>query len=104
MSDPQPVYPGAEFWDELRAELARTGVTSLEAFDRDELPWVLERFARYWSRLEPVIDDFPQRRFAEFLSLSGFRFLVDGWEHVDGRVELVDIEIVTWEHPIVDPD
>lgn len=98
------VYPGPDFWDELRAELARTGVTSVEAFDREELPWVLDRFALYWSQLEPVVDVFPHRRFAEFRSLTGYRFLVDGWQHADSRIELVDIEIVTWDHPTIEPD
>jgi hypothetical protein len=48
--------------------------------------------------------DFPQRRFAEFISLTGYRFLVDGWQHADNRIELVDIEIVTWDHPTIEPD
>ena len=103
MSDRWAVYPGPEFWDELRAELIRTGVASLAEFDRVELPWVLDRFALFWDQLQPVIDDFPQRRFAEFVSLAGYRFLVDGWEHADGRVELVDVEIATWEHPVIEP-
>jgi hypothetical protein len=53
------VYPGPDFWDELRAELARTGVASGEAFDREELPWIIDRFALYWSNLEPVVEELP---------------------------------------------
>ncbi len=65
MSDqPAEVYPGPGFWDELRNELARTEVTTLDRFDRVELPWVLDRFRTYWGDLLPVIDDFPHRRFA----------------------------------------
>jgi hypothetical protein len=48
--------------------------------------------------------EFPHRRFLEFLSLAGYRFEVDGWQHADGRIELVDVEIITWDHPLIDPD
>lgn len=93
------VYPGPEFWDHLRDELTRTGLSSLQRFDRIELPWVLERFRLHWADLTPVLDEFPARRFANFVSADGYRFTVDGWMHTTGRVELVEIEIVTWQWP-----
>jgi len=96
---PLEVYPGPGFWDELRAELARTEAASVERFDRAELPWVLDRFRLYWHALPPVLDEYPHRRFAEFGSLDAYRFTVDGWMHTSGRIELVDIQIITWEWP-----
>lgn len=89
MSDrPVEVYPGPGFWDELRRELARTEIVTLERFDRVELPWVLDRFRTFWDDLLPVLDEFPQRRFASFVSADGYRFTVDGWMHTSGRIEL----------------
>jgi hypothetical protein len=100
MSDrPVEVYPGPGFWDELRRELARTEIVTLERFDRVELPWVLDRFRTFWDDLLPVLDEFPQRRFASFVSADGYRFTVDGWMHSSGRIELVEIEIITWKWP-----
>ena len=97
--EPLDVYPGPGFWDELRSELARTEVASVERFTRAELPWILDRFRLYWNDLSPLIDEYPHRRFAEFGSLDGYRFTVDGWMHTSGRVELVEVQITTRQWP-----
>ena len=80
MADPA-VYPGPQFWEQVRREFARTEVSSVEAFNRDEMPWLLARFSMTWGSLERLDDTLPHARFAPFEALAGYRsssVVIDG--------------------------
>ncbi len=94
-SEPLDVYPGPDFWDAVRAELTRTGVSTLVDFDRDELRWVLTKFQLYWDRLLLLLDDQPDYRFARFRTGAGWEYAVIGWRHGPDVVELIDFEVTT---------
>ena len=47
-------------------EFARTRLSSVEIFDRDEMPRILNQFSANWNFLENLDDDVPQARFAFF--------------------------------------
>lgn len=102
MADPA-AYPGPQFWEDVRHEFARTGVSSVEVFDRDEMPWVLARFSLAWEQLEVLDDEVRHARFALFVALAGYRFVVTGYRWASDVVELIDFEVVTWDHPVIDP-
>lgn len=74
------VYPGPPFWDSVRAELARTSASSVEVFERDELPWILARFSMSWSTLDPLVDELADARFADFVAVAGYRYAVVGYQ------------------------
>ncbi len=103
MADPA-AYPGPQFWDDVRRELARTGSGSAEIFGRDEMPWVLARCSMTWDSLEVLDDAVPHARYASFVALAGYRFVVTGYRWASDVVELIDFEIITWNHPHVEPD
>ena len=71
----------------MRSELARTEASSVEVFERDEMPWVLARFSLSWSTLDPLVDELPDARFADFVALAGYRYAVVGYQWGSGRVE-----------------
>lgn len=81
MVDPA-VYPGPQFWEQVRQESARTEVSSVEVFQRDEMPWILARFSMAWESLELLDESVPQVRFASFVALAGYRFVVTGYRWV----------------------
>lgn len=68
------------------------------------MPWILARFSMAWEMLEPLDDQVPQARFASFVAMSDYRFVVTGYRWAFDVVELIDFEIVTWDHPVVVPD
>lgn len=102
MGDPA-AYPGPEFWEDVRREFERTGSSSVSVFDRDEMPWVLARFSMAWESLEVLDDQVEQARFAAFVAMSGYRYVVTGYRWASDVVELIDFEVITWQHPPVDP-
>ena len=102
MADPA-VYPGPQFWEQVRREFARTEVSSVEAFNRDEMPWLLARFSMTWGSLERLDDTLPHARFAPFEALAGYRFVVSGYRWGSGTIELIEFEVITWDHPEVGP-
>lgn len=102
MADPAS-YPGPQFWEDVRREFARSGSSSVEIFDWDEMPWVLARFSMAWDSLEVLDDAVPHARFATFVALAGYRFVITGYRWASDIVELIDFEIITWDHPEIDP-
>jgi hypothetical protein len=102
MPDPA-AYPGSQFWEDVRREFNRTGLGSVERFDRDEMPWVLARFSMAWDSLEVLDGSVPQARFALFIALAGHRFVVTGYQWASDVVELIEFEIITWDHPEIEP-
>lgn len=35
--------------------------------------------------------------------MAGYRFTVTGYQRASGAVELIELEVVTWDHPVVEP-
>ena len=102
MPDPA-AYPGPQFWEDVHREFERTEVSSVAVFNRDEMPWVLARFSVAWGSLELLDDEIPQARFATFVALVGYRFVITGYRWASCLVELLDFEIITWDHPDIEP-
>ena len=73
----------------------------MEVFARDELPWVLARFAMAWDHLEHLADDVTQARFALFVAIADYRYVVTGYQWGSDRIELIEFEVITWDHPPV---
>ncbi|MEZ5409430.1 MAG: hypothetical protein R2761_15485 [Acidimicrobiales bacterium] len=78
-------------------------MTSIELFSRDEMPWVLARFAMTWDALEILDDSVPHARFGSFVALGGYRYVVTGYRWGSDVVELIEFEIITWDHPAIEP-
>ena len=88
--------------EQVRQEFTRTEVSSVEAFHRDEMTWILARFSMAWELLELLDDNLPQVRFASFEALVGYRFVVTGYRWASGVIELIEFEVITWDHPEIE--
>jgi len=75
----------------------------VEVFDRDEMPWVLARFSMAWDSLQILDDVASQARFASFVAMAGYRYVVTGYRWASDVIELIDFEIITWDHPEIGP-
>lgn len=67
------------------------------------MPWILARFSMAWESLEVLDGSLPQVRFASFEALAGYRFVVTGYLWASGAIELIEFEVITWEHPDIEP-
>ena len=67
------------------------------------MPLILVRFSNDWDSLKYLDDDIPEARFAIFDASGGYRYVVTGYRWASNVVELIEFEIMTWEHPIIEP-
>jgi hypothetical protein len=67
------------------------------------MPWVLARFSMAWASLQVLEDSVPQARFASFVAQAGYRFVVTGYQWASAVIELIEFEIITWDHPEIEP-
>ena len=77
-------------------------MSSVEVFDRDEMPLVLAMFSNDWNSLKYLDNDIPQARFAFFDASGGYRYVVTGYRWASNVVELIEFEIITWDHPTIE--